>query len=234
MKTVKHLGVSDDISNTLEEPQRFNPQSASTTFRIAISDFGSQIILPPLFSHIHKYAPNIQCIVSHLSTELYVTQLLMGEIDVAIISQSTDHPNISEEIVLTETVAYIVREGHPRSDELSNIDTFVSMDHILVNLKGEPVSGLDALLAKQGLSRNVKLVVPYFNAFPKIVSQTDLIGGLPNRLAQQAKTEYPIQTCAQPFQLPKIRFRMCWNTRRKHDLELQWFRSTLKKVFDSI
>jgi DNA-binding transcriptional LysR family regulator len=93
---------------------------------------------------------------------------------------------------------------------------------------------LDVLLAKQGLSRNVKLVVPYFNAVPKIVSQTDLMGGLPNRLARQAMAEYPIQICAPPFPLPEIRFRMCWHSRRKHDLELQWFRATLKKLFDTL
>jgi DNA-binding transcriptional LysR family regulator len=224
----------DGISNILEAPNRFDPETTPATFRLAISDFGSHTILPPLSYHLHKQASKVQCIVSQLSIEQYVHHLQTGEIDVAIISQPSDHPDIQNQLIMEENVVYIVREDHPDTDALTSLEGFSAADHLLVNLSGGSSSGLDKLLAERGHSRQVKLVVPYFSTVPEIVAKTNLIGGLPHRLALQAVKDHPVKIIPPPFELPPIRFHMHWHARRRRDTKLRWFRNTVKTVCISL
>lgn len=220
----------EGISSALETPKHFYPETASTTYRLAISDFGSHTILPPLSYYLHEQAPKVQCIVTQLSTERYVYQLQTGEIDVAIISQPTDQPDIHNHMIVDETVVYIIREDHPDADTLGTLEGFVAADHVLVNLRGEPSSGLDTLLAERGYNRQVKLVVPYFSAVPEIVARTNFIGGLPRRLALQAVRDHRVKIIPPPIEFPPIRFYMHWHSRKQRDTELRWFRNAIKKV----
>jgi DNA-binding transcriptional LysR family regulator len=135
---------------------------------------------------------------------------------------------------MEENVVYIVRKDHPNAETLSNLEGFAAAEHVLVNLSGESSSGLDKLLAKQGYNRQVRLVVPYFSTVPEIVAKTNLIGGLPHRLALQAVRDHPVKIIPPPFDFPPLRFHMHWHSRRRRDTKLRWFRHAVKNVCASL
>ncbi len=227
------LKALEALGSALEKNQSFDPRTASKTFRLAVSDVATHTILPALGQYIHEQAPGVLCVVSQISYQHYEKQLQTGEIDVAIILRRPHHTDINEEILFEESVAFIARNGHPKIKTLSKLDGFVSVDHVIVNLLGEPNTWLDEKLAELGKSRNVKLVVPYFGAVPEIVSKTDLVGVLPRRLAKRATKEYPVTLFPPPFDFPSVHFTMCWHARRQRDLGLRWFRSAISQACTS-
>lgn len=228
------LKALDTLGSALEKAQRFDPKTATKTFRLAVSDFASHTILPELCRYLHEQAPGVQCIVTQLSYEQYEGQLRSGEIDIAIILQRRHIPDINEEMIVEESAAYVARNGHPKLQELSTLDGLLSVDHLIVNLLGEANTWLDERLAELGKTRNVKMVVPYFSTVPEIVSKTDLVGVLPTRLATQAVNDYPVTMFALPFDFPSANFVMCWHARRQRDVELRWFRSAISEVCQTI
>lgn len=228
------LRALEDISVTLEKSYHFEPQKSTSTFRLAISDFGSHTVLPPLSWRLNAQAPNVQCVVSQLSADRYVRAMQSGDLDLAVMSQPAKHADIISESIVDETVVYIAREDHPDLKALSSLKGFAAVGHLLVNLISEPRSGVDKMLEDRGLTRRVKLVVPYFGAVPDIVAKTDLIGGLPRRLAEKAERDYPVKIFPAPFEIPPIQFHMHWHKRKQRDTELRWFRSVVKDVCESL
>ncbi|MBY5989115.1 LysR family transcriptional regulator [Roseovarius atlanticus] len=218
------------LETTLSEPERFRPQDATGTFSISVSDYSSTTLLPRLCAEVAHRAPGIRLVVSQLSYLGFEDGLKSGEIDLAITSQPADAPMIEDERILREAAVFIARENHPLKDRLSTLEGFTSADHLIVNLFGKPTSWLDDRLSEMGLHRKVKMVVPYFNAVPQIVTGTDMIGGLPRRLAEVAVQDFPVEMYDLPLDFQPIDFFMCWNARRQRDPELRWFRKLLSDI----
>ena len=207
---------------------------ASKTFRLCVSDYSSHTILPRLSQLIHKTAPGIRCAVSQISYNRVQDQLRQGEIDLAIVARQPAVPNAGEELLLHETVVCLVRDGHPQAHKRLDLATFTTAGHVIVNLYGDLHSWVDTKLAEMGQKRDVRLVVPYFNAVPEIASTTDLIGTLPRRLAEQAAKSYSLKLFPFPFEFPPVHFVMCWHPRRERDVELRWLRSTISDICSSL
>ncbi|UXH99918.1 LysR substrate-binding domain-containing protein [Photobacterium sp. TY1-4] len=68
---------------TLFESPAFAPEWADRTFRIAMSDYGAQVILPQLLREIRAVAPHIQLVVTQGSRDAMITQVIDGEADLA-------------------------------------------------------------------------------------------------------------------------------------------------------
>lgn len=228
------LEALESLQATLEVARRFDPATASKTFRLSVSDYSSQTILPRLSRFLHQRAPGVRCAIRQISYKRVRDQLRQGEIDLAIVARQPAVPEEGEALLLRETVVCLVRDKHPRAREGLDLETFTATGHVIVNLYGELHSWVDAKLAEMGRERDVRLVVPYFNAVPEIVSTTDLIGSLPRRLAEQAAKDYRLRLFPFPFEFPPVHFIMCWHPRRGRDVELRWLRGTISDICASL
>jgi len=228
------LEALESLQGVFEDAHRFDPQTASKTFKLSVSDYSSHTILPRLARLIHEQAPGIRCAISQISYERVNEQLRQGEIDLAIVARQPAVLNDGEGLLLEESVVCVVRADHPRAHKRLDLATFTTAGHVIVNLYGQLHSWVDAKLAEMDKKRDVKLVVPYFNAVPEIVSTTDLIGSMPRRLAEQATRQYPLRLFPFPFEFPPVHFVMCWHPRRERDLELRWLRGALTEICRSL
>ncbi|MEJ2765598.1 LysR substrate-binding domain-containing protein [Photobacterium sp. MCCC 1A19761] len=68
---------------TLFESPVFAPELADRPFRIAMSDYGAQVILPRFLREIRAVAPHIQLVVTQRSRDTMITQVIDGEADLA-------------------------------------------------------------------------------------------------------------------------------------------------------
>lgn len=224
----------DSLRGVIEATGQFDPRTASKTFRACMSDYGSHTILPELSKFMRSRAPNIRLVVSQISYERVSDQLRKGQIDLAMMARDSADLEEGEELVLQESVVCIVRKGHPRVRGKLDLASFTGTGHVIVNMYGQMRTQVDDALAKLGEKRDVKLVVPYFNAVPEIVSITDLIGSLPFRQAKQAAANYSLNLHPLPFEFPPVHFITRWHPRRKRDLELRWLRGAISEVCASL
>ena len=224
------LEALESLQGVLEVTRRFDPATASKTFKLSVSDYSSHTILPRLSHLIHEQAPGVRCMVSQISYEGVKEQLQKGQIDLAVVARQSSSLKDGEALVLQETACCVVRDDHPRVGKRLDLATFTREKHVIVNLYGQLHSWVDTKLEEMGRTRDVKFVVPYFNAVPEIVSTTDLIGTLPRRLAEQAAGHYALKLYAFPFDFPPVHFVMCWHPRRERDVELRWLRGAISEI----
>lgn len=73
----------DQLNELIQAPQ-FDPRHSTRHFRLALSDYGTNAVLPTLMQHLRTQAPGISLAVSHAGREMMLAQLIDGEIDLGL------------------------------------------------------------------------------------------------------------------------------------------------------
>ena len=92
-------------------------------------------------------------------------------------------------------------------------------------------SGSDNLLARAGITRRIRLVVPHFIAVGHILQSTDLIATLPERFADRSKGPFDLVVSPHPVKLPEIAINMFWHAKYNRDPDNMWLRQLVSELF---
>ena len=110
----------------------------------------------------------------------------------------------------------------------------IQIGPVLLALGGEGVghSVADDFLARHGVTRTIAVSAPTFMAAAAVAASTDLIAGLPERLADTLSTILPIARLALP--LPPFGFQMhlIWHERTERDPICRAFRQLVIDLVD--
>jgi hypothetical protein len=68
------------------------------------------------------------------------------------------------------------------------------------------------------------MTVPYFTTAAMIASRTDLVAGLPSRVAEVLRHALPLKIATTTFPLPEMDVAMVWHERTEADPGGQFFR----------
>lgn len=171
------------IRQTLE-PSRFEPMTATTSFRIAMNDFTANLVLPELVQVVGATAPGID--IRTIPTTYINAPLLLeqAEIDLAIGVFPNPDARLRSHSLLTSPFVCVMRQGHWLATRKLTLERYMQAKHLLVTLTGESTGLIDPLLQEQGLKRRIALTVNQFAVAPRIVAQSDLIAVLPLRVVQ--------------------------------------------------
>jgi len=82
----------------------------------------------------------------------------------------------------------------------------------------------EAFLAQRGLVRDVALVVPSFSAAAMMAASTDLLAGLPRRVAEVFAATLPIRILTLDGPALRFQIQLVWHERTHTDAGAQWFR----------
>jgi DNA-binding transcriptional LysR family regulator len=113
-------------------------------------------------------------------------------------------------------------------DQLT-LDEYCALDHVLVSPSGSAFSApADDALAAIGRSRHVRLSVPHFLLVPEILTRSDMIAVLPERLARGYGDRFRIFDL--PFELAPFSVVAVWHERTHRDPALAWLRQSLSDL----
>jgi len=73
--------------------------------------------------------------------------------------------------------------------------------------------------------------VPHFAAVPYILSTTDLVATVPQKLAERAASPFALQYQASPLRLPALQSNMFWHRRYNQDEGNRWLRGLVAELF---
>jgi len=136
-------------------PCGFDPAGETRTFRLAMSDYGSAIVLPGLLRMLRSTAPGIDLVITQASREMMLRQILDGECDLAV----GVFPDLPERIeasqLFAETFACLADRDGLRGGDGLDIEDYVARPHMLVAMKDEPNAGIDAALRAIGHHRRL-------------------------------------------------------------------------------
>lgn len=212
----------------------FDPRSAQETFRIAASDYVEYAILPQLVDHLEAHAPACRLAVRAMDFAAVGQQLMAGEVDLAVLAVQNAPLELRQRPLYSERFVCVARKDHPaaaraRAGEALSLDAFCALDHVLVSTAGATFTAqTDAALAAIGRRRNVRLSVPHFLLVPEILTRSDMIAVLPERLARGYQARLAVTEL--PFDMAPFVVAAVWHERAHRGAAQAWFREALANL----
>lgn len=205
----------------------FDPASTERVFRIATTDYGATVILPPLAALMVSAAPKASIEVVPVDGQTF-RQLGEVDVDLALYSDNPVPPNLRTRDLFQERFGCLLRAGHPaigRAEEgRIRLEDYVAFSHILVTVVGGRTSTVDTALAAIGHSRHIAVRLPYFATAALVAASSDLFLTIPRRAAENFADDERLRLMEPPVKLPIFGYRMVWHERVHAEPDHAWLR----------
>ena len=175
------IAALEDL-NKLEE---FDPNIIDNEITIASTDYVITLLAPTLLRMLREESPNVTLRLRHIEHK-GLNSSSYDDVDLVLSVPEFLSPKGSGLYLFSETYSGFARSGHPINQAKSiSIEDFLRYDHVLVSpFKGDAFGPTDVALQNVGKARRIGLVVPDFSVVGDILSKTDLICILPDRLQE--------------------------------------------------
>lgn len=234
------------IRRSLLVKTSFSPADSVWHASIAMTDIGEIVFLPTLLTHIAQAAPGLTLETVRDSQAKpnapvgsITTAMAEGKIDLAMGWLPDVTEGLYQRKLFAQRYVCIARQGHPLLQgkrPTLGLETFLQAEHIAIRAEGTGHTKADEALQSMshaGARRKVRLRVPSFLSVPQIVSQTDLMATVPEKLAQQCAKALGLHVLAHPVDMPAFELKMFWHRRVHTDPANQWLRAQIADFFST-
>lgn len=214
----------------------FDPQTSTRTFTLALSDADQLTTLPDLARRFGDRLPRAHLRVVSVDVLLSSGGLAGTEIDL-VIGPPAEGPGLHCETLHQEEGTFVVRSDHPRIGARLTKKRFDAERHVDTHIAhGRGGAGhrvAEDAFAAHGLTRNVAVTVPTFVAAAFVAASTELVAGIPRRLAESLRGAVPIRIVRGPLAVFRMPLCMSWHDRTDGDPAMQVFRGIVAEGFGS-
>lgn len=232
--TQRALDLQEPLRRALEEVRgvlvagaTFDPAAADLTVSIAASDYGQYAVLMPLAVALAGEAPGLRLAFRTLDAANLAGQMERGEVDLALMTPQTAPDRLRMRILFEERYVAIARRDHPAIGAGLDLDTYCSLDHVVVSPQGGGFAGpADAALAAHGRVRRVALSAAGFLIVPELVERSDMVALVPERIARDRADR--LQVFEPPVPVPGFSLALVWHDRTSDHPAQRWLRARLR------
>jgi DNA-binding transcriptional LysR family regulator len=218
-----------EIGEVLRPAGDIDPASIERRFRLRATDHVLLILGTNLDALTRREAPG--AILEFLPNRPDDGEALRaGEIDLAIGVYPQLPPELRIRKLFDDRFVCVVRRGHPIGERRLTPRRYAALEHVLVAPRGRPGGTFDRLLAERGLERRVTRAVPYFVAAFHLVSRSDCVLTVSERLARSLAGRFALRVLEPPLDHPGYTLRMIWHPGREGDSAHRWLRSTVVRA----
>lgn len=218
------------VTQALNRPEAFCAAVSQRQFMLAMSDVGEVYFMPTLIDKCRQCAPGIQICAVRAGVDLK-TQMESGRIDLAIGAFANISGPFYQRRLFRQMYVSMFRRGHPLADKKITLKQFLAAQHLMVAARDSPYDRINQSLEKAGVCANMQFSVPHFMAAPYIVSSTDLLVTVPQKLAASAALPFKLQYVRPPLRLPSLQTNIFWHRRFHQDEGNQWLRGVIAEQF---
>jgi DNA-binding transcriptional LysR family regulator len=201
------------VDTVISSAVPFDPLTSRRRFTIGAPDALWAVFLVQLMDRLSKEAPGIDIRSRQLMPQLagqpmdqgwplMLAKLDSHALDIAIMPVAVVPPRYVQRTVFREDFVVAMRRGHAFGRDPS-LESYCAMRHLLVSVIGDDRGVIDAVLAKDGLSRRVVLTVPNFMIALATIAESDIIATLPRTLVQRHAKRFGLQFCEIPLRSPR-------------------------------
>jgi DNA-binding transcriptional LysR family regulator len=221
-----------DMQLLFSEGEAFDPLTMRRSLRLAIPDFISADLLGAMLGAIRAGAPGASVVVVPVRSDTDGADLLAsGHADVLIESNLIRSAALRYVTLFDDNVLSVAARANALVKPDMTLEQFLALPHVAA----PPTSGtrpgmVDRMLAERGYTRRVVAWVPYFNALPRILAQSDLVLTTAGHLAFQFARQADLQVFAPPLKLPRVRYYLMWHERVQRSAEHRWLRDLIREA----
>jgi len=219
--------ILDRVSSTLSATQRFDPETSERVFTLASIDYGGIAVIPQLLRHLQELQSSVKVNIWPQYESDLAEQMHFGNVDFAIDNIPITDNEFHIENLRQERAFCLVRKGHPYIRDNLSLEQFLEAEHVVLYPHGDRVSQLDEYLIARGMRRNYGIKVPSFFNMPYIVQSTDLICGLPERMALHFAQLFNLKALAAPVEDWVATYYLMWHRGLDEDPGHKWMRDII-------
>jgi DNA-binding transcriptional LysR family regulator len=222
----------DHVRATVVTHKNFDPARANLTVTIACTDYLQTAMIEPLVLELRTKAPGVRIAVRNLDLPQLETQMARGDVDLALMRPQDAPPSLRTRHLFDERYVLIGRRNHPRLRRGLTIEKFAMLEHVIVSLRGGSfATPVDDALAALGHRRNVVLSAASFLFVPEIVSRSDFVALVPERLVSNRTDKLEMVDC--PLPVEGFAIGMVWHERSHGHGGYRWIRNTIASLVEA-
>jgi len=192
-------------------------------FSISLNDHALSILGVAIGHAVSAEAPSVSLrFLPPLSDD--ASALRSREIDLAVGVFPELPANFRTQRLLREKLVCVVRTAWREAPQRLSLQSFVTLRHVLISPRGKGPSVVDEALAELGLQRRVARSVPYFLSALDLVSKSDCITTVPERLARLHARRFGLRVLQPPLELPTHDTSQIWHPQSDSDPAHRWIR----------
>jgi DNA-binding transcriptional LysR family regulator len=219
------------VRDTFEAPVGFEPKRSRRTFTLGAGDYAASALVPRLAQDLTRAAPGVDLFVKP-AHESESSALEHGDVEVLLspLSNVVGGAIRSEELFRDRFVC-VLRRGHPLARRGLNLESYCQLGHVLIAPRGSTRRGaVDDALEALGRARRVAITVPHFLVAPLIVTRSDHVLTLAERVARTLRPELDLVIVEPPLALPGFEIAMHWHVRHDADAGHVFLREALRRA----
>ena len=224
-----HLALGE-IDRMLAGPARFDPASSQQTFNIASPDYMAMSFLAELVERMRCEAPLARLVIHPLARDFdYERALANGDLDIVIGNWPQPPEGLHLSVLLEDELVGLMGRRHAPPGGALSLEQYLAAAHVVPMPYSMAQRGVvETFLASQKLARDRRVVVPYFEAAPYMLVNTDLIFTTARHFAAHFAAVLPLTIVKLPIEFPHMRFYQLWHDRAQHDPAHTWLRNLLR------
>ncbi|MFU0869019.1 LysR substrate-binding domain-containing protein [Kluyvera ascorbata] len=219
------------LEKTLSYRNSFNPWESQREFRVAMTDLGEIYLLPRLMNLLSKEAPGVRITTVRDTAVPLKTEMENGGVDLAIGLLPQLEAGFYQRRLFDQRYVCLMRKDHPLSNQSFDEAAFREAQHIKVMAQDSGHKRIFELFAKAGIADQGQLCVPHFMAIPYILSETDFIVTVTEKLALQTAQRFGLVIRPLPYDLPTIQINLFWHSHVHQDAANTWLRRCFMRLF---
>jgi DNA-binding transcriptional LysR family regulator len=207
----------DDAHLVMRPEGAADPATFARAFTLRASDYVSGVFGASLQAIAAREAPQVTLRFADQEKE-DAAALREGRIDLDIGVLGSIGPEIRMQTLLRDCFVAVVRLGHPLLKGRVTARRFATATHVSASRRGRPRGPIDQALAAQGLSRQVRFVVPGFHAAMLTAAASDIVAAVPLGVAATAlRLGLKIAYFDLPVVTPPVAVAQAWHPRFDKD-----------------
>ena len=215
----------------LNYQERFDPLTSDRNFCLAMTDLGEMYLLPRLMSALARIAPSISLSTRTTSDSELAEAMETGSVDIAIGLLPKLEAGFYQRGLFTQSYVCLMRSGHPLSEGEFTLEKFSQAEHMVIEALGTGHNRVEQQLAQSGIERQIALRLPNFMSAPYIVSETDLVATVTEKLAYQTQDALGLVIRPHPLDINPAEINLFWHRRYHQDAGNRWLRNLIFELF---
>ncbi|NKJ35179.1 LysR family transcriptional regulator [Rhizobium sp. SG570] len=210
------------VRSRLAVQTRFLPQEARRSFTVMVSDYAATIFLASVLRALSVEAPGMTFDL-HQYADLPSEALEAGRIDVLLGPQQALSQNHPFKPLFADDFVGVACADNDAVDDVTDIEAFLAMRHVLVRLGGSGLPTTDATFLERSFSRRrIEVIVPSWSLVPHYLMGTQRIAIFHRRLAHDYARHFPLRIFEIPTTLPAFEECVQWRASSRGDPAIQW------------
>lgn len=203
--------ILQGVRGMLATAEAFDPLTSTRRFRLGVGDAFLCVYGPTLAARLAERATTIGLSVMHVvpsfrqspdegAWDHVLAMLESRELDAALLPWLTCPARFVTRPVGQDRLVAATRDDHPYARN-PTLATYCRSRHLVVSIRGDPVTATDATLAELGLSRNVTMTAPNFSSALFLAAESDLVVSLPESLVTVHGARFGLVATPLPFEV---------------------------------